>query len=154
MFKSLRIARKNYSKRNTDNNLKKFNDIKEAFDEERKLECQNFLINTAKTLNSSQAQRFWRNFNKVFKTKSVPKIDPLMNDGELLTENSDLDKCLFSVFFEAKHLIEGDFDAAFYNEINNIYDQIIMTEGYEDDTSEEQRPHTSDLNREISTSLG
>ena len=85
-----------------------------------------------KALNSTQSQKFWQDFNKLFKKKTVQKIDPLIDEnGALLTENDKLDQCLFSAFFEGKHLIGGDFDDNFYQEINNIYDQIMRDE-YED----------------------
>ena len=147
---NLRTTRKNYIKRNTDINLKKLKEAKEVFDEERKSACQNFLINTAKTLNSAQALRFWKDFNKLFKKKSPQKIDPLIDEnGDLLTDNDKLDKCLFSAFFEGKHLIDGDFDDTFYREINNIYEQI-MTDGYEDEVTGEHIDNIQNLNREIS----
>ena len=122
----LKVARKNYVMRNTDNNLKSLTDAKEAFENERKTVCQEFLINTTKQLNSAQSRQFWKDFNKIFKKKSLQKIDPLLTEKkELLTENNQIEECLFSVFFEAKHLVNGNFDDAFYEEINNIYDKII-----------------------------
>ena len=149
LSKNLRVARKNYIKRNTDTNLQKLNEAKSTFDEERKIACQNFLINTAKKLNSAQAQRFWKDFNKIFKKKSVQKVDPLIDDnGDLLTENDKIDQCLFSVFFEGKHLVDGDFDDAFYNETNEIYDRI-MCDDYEDVSTEEHAHVIRDLNRNI-----
>ena len=129
LSQSLRTARKNYIKRNTDNNLKALNDARTAFDEERKQACESFLINAAKQLNSAQAQRFWKNFNKLFKKKSTRNIDPLVDDNKILQTDSDkIEQCLFSVFFEARHLTDGDFDDHFYQEVNNIYDQIIIEE--------------------------
>ena len=129
LSKNLRKARKNFIKRNTQNNLNKLNEAKAIFDEERKTACQNFIINTAKQLNASQARQFWVKFNKLFKKKGKQKVDPLINnDGELLTDNDELDNCLFSVFFEANHLLAENFDEAFYGEINNIYDEIISQE--------------------------
>ena len=122
----LKVARKNYIKRNSHYNHQKYDEAKELFDEERKLTCQNFLINSAKQLNAAQAQKFWSNFNKLFKKKSRQKVDPLLNGkGELLTEHNDLDHCLFSVFFEGKHLSNENFDDMFYREVNNIYEDIM-----------------------------
>ena len=36
---------------------------------------------------------------------------------------------MFSVFFEAKHLVTGNFDNIFYEEVNNIYNEIIEDDG-------------------------
>ena len=123
---NLRAARKSYIKRNTDTNLQKLNDAREAFNNERKTACQDFLINKAKQLNSAQAQQFWKEFNKIFKKKTTQKIDPL-DDGNkgVITDTKDVEACLFSVFFEAKHLLNGNFDDVFYQEVNNLYEGII-----------------------------
>ena len=148
LSKNLRSARKNYIKRNTDYNLTKLNDARIAFDEERKLACQNFLINTAKQLNTAQAVRFWKDFNKMFKKKSVNKIDPLLDDdGNLQTDSDRIEQCLFSVFFEARHLAEGNFDDNFYQEVNNIYDRIIT-----EDLPETNEENVNNLNKDITIS--
>jgi hypothetical protein len=126
---SLRSARKNYIKRNTDANLQKLNEAKVAFDTGRKSACQDFLIDKAKNLNSTQAANFWKEFNKIFKKKSVQKIDPLISDSnDLLTDTKDIENCLFSVFFEGKHLINGDFDDIFYHEVTNLYELVLNEE--------------------------
>ena len=52
LSKELQAARKSYIKRNTDSNLQKFTEAKEAFDTERKAACREFPINRAKQLNS------------------------------------------------------------------------------------------------------
>ena len=39
-----------------------------------------------------------------------------------------MDQCLFSAFFEGKHLLDQNFDDVFYQEINNIYSEIIEEE--------------------------
>jgi exonuclease III len=146
---NLRAARKSYIKRNTDINLQKLYEAKEMFDNERKLSCQNFLINTAKQLNAAQAQKFWKDFNKLFKKKSTQKVDPLLDEnGELLTENDQIDQCLFSVFFEGKHLIEENFDDTFYKTINDMYDHIIEDD-YVNDLTEELAESVDDLNSDI-----
>ena len=117
------MARKSYSKRNTDVNLQRLNEAKVAFDEERKTACQDFLINKAKQLNSAQAQQFWKEFKKIFTKKTVQKIDPL-DDGNkgVITDPKEVESCLFSVFFEAKHLVNGDFDQVFYREVNDLHE--------------------------------
>ena len=146
---NLKAARKGFIKRNTERNLKKLNDAKELFDNERKLACQNFLINTAKQLNAAQAQKFWKDFNQLFKKKTIQKVDPLIGEnGELLTENDQIDQCLFSVFFEGKHLIKENFDDNFYKSINDIYDHIIEDD-YVNNLTEEQAQCVDDLNRDI-----
>ena len=152
LSKTLRAAKKNYIKRNTDPNLQKLKEAKENFDEERKIACQNFLINTAKQLNSTQAQQFWKDFNKLFKKKTTQKVDPLLDDnGRLLTENDKIDQSLFSVFFEAKHIVTGNFDDAFYHEINEIYDQIICED--HNVPAAHNDPHgVDDINRDITLS--
>ena len=126
---NLKSARKRYIKRNTDPNLNALIQAREAFDNERKSACQEFLINKVKKLNSAQARQFWKDFNKIFKKKSSQKIDPIFdNKNQLLTDVKDIEECMFSVFFEANHLSNGNFDDAFIEEINNIYERIISEE--------------------------
>ena len=138
----LKKARKNYIKRNTRNNMEILKAAKEAFDLERKNTCTEFLINKVKKLNSIQSQHFWKEFNKMFKKKSVQKIDPLSDGkGGLLTEPKSMENCLFSVFFEGKHLEDQNFDVAFYNEINALYENVVL------DSLE--MPNTEDLNADI-----
>ena len=148
LSKNLRSTRKNYIKRNTESNLTKLNDARIAFDEERKVACQNFLIDTAKQLNSAQASRFWKDFNKLFKKKSNNKIDPLLDDdGNLQTDSDRMEQCLFSVFFEARHLVDGNFDDNCYQEVNNIYDRIIA-----EDLAEPIEENVKNLNKDITIS--
>ena len=146
--KKLRAARKAYTKRNTDPNLVKLNEAKEAFDTERHSACRDFLINKAKQLNSVQCLHFWKEFNKIFKKKSVQKIDPLDdgNDG-FFTNQNDMENCLFSTFFEGKHLINENFDSVFYTEVNNIYEGI-MNEARTHENQNEVNDSQS-LNRKI-----
>ena len=141
----LKIARKNYIKRGTTDNYQLLNNAKTEFDDERKNACQNFLINIATQLNSVQAQRFWKDFNKLFKKKTTQKIDPLYDSkNRLQTDNKKIESSLFEVFFEAKHLTEGNFDQNFYEEVNNIYDRIIN-----EDISEENDVNVYKMNAEI-----
>ena len=129
LSEDLQLARRCYIKRNTERNQQKLNVAKEKIDEERKKACQDFLIERAKKLNSVQAQHFWKEFNKIFQKKTVQKIDPLDDGaGGVLTDKKDLENCLFTVFFEAKHLVTGNFDDVFYTEVNNLYDEIINAE--------------------------
>ena len=145
LSEKLRAARKSYIKRNTDTNLKRLKDAKNEFDEERKSACQNFLIDIAKQLNSVQSQRFWKDFNKLFKKKTNQKVDPLFDErNQLQTENEEIESCLFSVFFEAKHLKDGDFDQNFYEEVNDIYNRLINQE-----PTQETDENVNMLNAEI-----
>lgn len=133
LLEKLKSAKKNYLKRNTDYNLHILTEARAEFDEERKAACSNFLIDTARQLNSVQAQKFWKDFNKLFKKKTAQKIDPLFDENHtLLTKSDEIDSCLFSVFFEAKHLKDQDFDQAFYEEVNNIYTRIMNEELWEE----------------------
>ena len=126
LAKSLKEARKCYTKRNTDYNRQKLNEARETFDLERKNSCQKFIMDKAKNLNAAQSTKFWKEFNRLFTKKTAQKVDPLDDgSGGLLTDQEDLEKTLFSVFFEAKHLQTGNFDDAFYREVNNIYDDIM-----------------------------
>lgn len=146
--RKLQAARKSYIKRNTDDNLRKLNEAREEFDTERKTACQDFLINKAKQLNSAQAQHFWKEFNKIFNKKTVQKIDPLDNGKNgLLTDPKDVESCLFSVFFEAKHLVNGDFDDAFYNEVNKLHEEIIKENDEEHQEYNNEEIHN--LNRDV-----
>ena len=150
LSENLRTVRKRYIKRNTDRNLKALNEAREAFDTERKSACQDFLIEKAKKLNSAQSRQFWKDFNKIFKPKSVQKIDPLLNENqELLTDPKDMDNCLFSVFFEGKHLLNGDFDDVFYQEVNDLYEQVINEEPEDENTQNTQQLDGSITKEEV-----
>ena len=122
----LRQARKCYIKRNTERNMLKLDEAKDAFDTERKKVCNDFLLDKTKSLNSVQAQHFWKEFKKIFQKKTIQRIDPLDNGKNgLITEHREMEKCLFSVFFEAKHLTTENFDNTFYQQVNGIYEDII-----------------------------
>ena len=146
---NLKKARKSYVKRNTPRNLEILKTAKEEFDQERKAACKEFLINKVKNLNSVQAQHFWREFNKMFNKKSIQRIDPL-NDGKggLLTDQKDMENCLFSIFFEGKHLENQAFDNNFYEEVCNLYDMIIEDDDYLQH-SQESPANSDELNAEI-----
>ena len=147
LSKKLREARKNYIKRNTDPNLNKLNEARDAFDSERQSACRDFLINKAEKLNSVQCLHFWKEFNKIFKKKTVQKIDPLEdgNDG-FLTDPVDIENCLFSTFFEGKHLVKENFDNVFYTEVNRLYEEIMKDEVNQVNQNEEDE---SILNRKV-----
>ena len=125
---NMRQARKSYCKRNTHSNKARLIEAKEIFDAERKRECQDFLLKKTKNLNSTQAQRFWKEFNKIFRKKTDQKIDPLFDsENNLLTDSAEVDELMFSTFFEGHHLNQGDFDNNFYLETNRIYEDILNT---------------------------
>ena len=69
----------------------------------------------------------------------MQKIDPLDdgNDG-FLTEPEDIENCLFSTFFEGKHLIKENFDEVFYEEINKLYEEIINDEADQENLNDEE----------------
>ena len=146
---ALRNARKSFIKRNTPNNLRKLDEAREKFDDERKSVCSEFLLNKVKLMNSSQSLQFWKEFNKIFKKKTSQKIDPL-EDGNngVITDNRAMENCLFSVFFQAKHLNNGNFDDTFYQVVNTLYDNIMQHNNIEvsfENTPEDLR----NLNRSI-----
>ena len=146
LYSKLKAARKKYMKRNTQNNLEILRTAKEAFDLERKTTCTEFLINKVKKLNSIQSQNFWREFNKMFKKKSDQKIDPLSDGkGGLITDPKIMEDSLFSVFFEGKHLEDQNFDETFFNEINTLYEKVVL----ESQEIPENYLNTEDLNADI-----
>ena len=123
--KALRYARKSYIKRNTKNNLAKYEKAKEEFDTARKEECREFLIKKTKNLNNAQMINFWKEFNSIFKKHTSQKIDPIEDEEKgLLTETEDINKCMFSVFFEGKHLEKEKFNEKFYGEVLELYEEI------------------------------
>ena len=142
----MRQAWKNYCKRNTNINKERLIQAKKLFDDERKLECQEFLLRKTKNLNSTQALDFWREFNKIFKKKTQQNIDPLMDkEGNLLTDHKEVEELMFSTFFEGQHLIDRDFDHTFYVETIRMYDEIIN-----DNTDEHEFEECSnEINSEI-----
>lgn len=138
LSKTLLLARKSYVKRNTDYNLQKLKEAREAFDSERKAACQQFIMDKAKSLNSAQSLRFWKEFNRIFKKKTTQKVDALEDGlGGYITNNVEVEKTMFSVFFEAKHLQTENFDEEFYREVNNIYEDIIDQGSVQDDTGDD-----------------
>ena len=140
----MKNAQKFYIKRNTDENEERLKQAKQDFDDARKLECRNFILDKTKDLNSAERLEFWRKFKKLFKKKSEPGVDPLIDEkGNILTEESDLEECLFGTFFEGHHLNGVDFDEIFYEETNHIYEEILQE-------NKEENNLIRDLNAEIS----
>ena len=143
----MRKARKDYCKRNTDPNEEKMKQAKEAFDEARKHQCQEFILQKTRNLNSAQKIKFWKEFNQLFKKKSDQTMEPLADkDGRILTDNSNMEELMFSTFFEGRHLKDANFDDDFYLETNRIYSEIIQVK---EDTDAGDNEPLKDLNSEI-----
>ena len=143
---NMREARKAYTKRNTDSNEQKLKDAKELFDEARKKECESFILKQTDGMNKTERLKFWKEFNKLFRKKTNQNIDLLMNsDNTILSCPRDMEECMFSTFFEGDHLEGANFDEKFYQETNQICEEILssnLQEGEEDQT-------LKDLNSEI-----
>ena len=145
--KELRNARKTYIKRNTKTNLQKYENAREVFDTARKEACSEFIINKTKNLNNAQMSNFWKEFNVIFKKHTSQKVDPIEDEENgLLTETEDINKCMFSVFFEGKHLEKEKFNEQFYEDISLLYEEI-KNQDYEE---EEVHPEVRDLNQPVS----
>lgn len=143
---AMRQARRKYCKRNTDANKEDLIARKDAFDNARKRECQDFLIEKTSKLNSVQALRFWKEFNLIFKKKTELRIDPLIDkEGTLLTDAKDIEELMFATFFEGNHLHDGDFDDHFYNETNSLYEDITNKQQAVDEDLEDY----GEINAEI-----
>ena len=124
---TLRKALKSYLTRNTDSAFNNFQEAKEDFEETRKQACQNFIMKNTQNLNIAQANRFWKEFNRLFKPPSDHQVEALISDsGGILTENKDIEHELFDTFFKAKHIEENldKFDVNFYDETNRLYSDI------------------------------
>ena len=101
--KVLREAKKAYTKRNTLSNKDVMDLAKEKFDEMRKRECQNFILQRTQNLNVAQAKQFWKSFNHLFARKNQNGVEPLKDYyGNFLTEPEDIEKSLFGSFFACK----------------------------------------------------
>ena len=139
LSQELRETRKRYKYRNTDVNKLSLEQAKNNFDVARKEECQEFILNKTKNLNTVEAAKFWKEFKKLFSPKKDCKVDPL-NDGKggFITDNDDLEKELFSTFFKAKHLQKENFDEDFYQEVHSIYEDIISDRFTYDEQDDEQ----------------
>lgn len=149
--KELRYAKKNYMKRNTPSNKTILDEAKEKFDTMRKNACQNFILEKTKNLNSLQAQKFWKQFNQLFKKKKEDGVEPFISEqGDIITDSSEIEATLFDSFFAGKHLREKgtDFDDTFYNEVNRIYEEILESEEnvhYSDNTNNNHNGMNADI---------
>lgn len=135
----LREARKSWLKRNTDLNKERLDEALQIFEEARKDECQKFILDKTSNLNAVQAQKFWKEFKKMFTPRKKQGIDPL-DDGKggLTTDNKEIEKELFSTFFEGKHLSNKHFDEEFAEEVNRIYDEVINNDYIFPQTQEQE----------------
>ena len=89
--------------------------------------CQKFIMDKTQNLNRSQANRFWKEFNRLFKPPSDQMVEALIDqDGGILTENKDIEVEMFKSFFEARHSEENSdkFNKQFYDEVNSLYEEI------------------------------
>ena len=83
-------------------------------------------------------------FKKLFSPRKQCKIDPL-NDGKggYISTNEEIEKELFSTFFEAKHLSKETFDEEFFQEVHRLYSDII------NDRFEYNGPESYNINASI-----
>ena len=136
----MREARKAYKKRNTDINKVRMEETKAIFDAERKAECENFILDKTKKLNAAEMKKFWREFNRIFKSKTEGGVEPLDDsNGGLFTDVEDMEGRLFETFFQCKHMINVEFDNYFYESVNNLYEGIIDEDIYNLDEDDEQQ---------------
>ena len=146
LSKNLRVARKSYNLRNTDPNKEKMIEVKNEFDEKRKKACSDFIMGKTKDLNSIQAQRFWKKFKALFSNRSDGRVEPLKEEnGNILSNNEEIEETLFETFFKGKHLEIADFDNEFFEEVNKMYEDIINEEPDEENTT----AYTYDINKEL-----
>ena len=143
---NLRAARKSWLKRNIDPNKDKLVEALNKFEEARKEECQNFILNKTKNLNVVQAQKFWKEFKKLFSPRKKQGVDPLDDgNGGLMTDDVEIEQELFSTFFEGKHLKNQKFDDIFFEEVNKLYEELISS-----DTNIPHNNEAESLNTDIS----
>ena len=127
LSEKLRADLKSYLTRNTDTALAAFQCSKSCFEEARKIACQQFILKKTRNLNTSQANKFWKEFNQLFKPPSNQMVEALISEnGSILTENEDIEKEMFSTFFEARHIEANTsrFDDEHFNEINDLYNFV------------------------------
>ena len=144
LSEQIRQKRKKYKYRNTQINLDSLKEAIENFENARKEECQKFILTKTKNLNSAEAARFWKEFKKLFSPRKQCKIDPLHDGkGGYISTNEEIEKELFSTFFEAKHLSKETFDEEFFQEVHRLYSDII------NDRFEYNGPESYNINASI-----
>ena len=127
LSQNLSNSLKAYLTRNTDDAFAAYETSKDAFEEERQRACQKFIMDKTKNLNRSQANRFWKEFDRLFKPPSDQMVEALIRkDGTILTDNKEIEFEMFQTFFEARHIEESanKFNNQFYNEVNSLYEEI------------------------------
>ena len=118
LSKGYRKAQKCWNKRNTDENKSKLEEAKEEFDTKRREACHGFIVKNTKDLNTSQTRDFWKNFNKLFGKEKDDKVEILEDkDGNLIDDDKEKEKLMFSIFFEGDHLKKEEFDVAFHDQV-------------------------------------
>ena len=125
LCKKMKETRKFYMYRNTDRNKNQMIQAKEDFDNERKKACQDFIIESTKSLNAADSAEFWKKFNAMFKKHSDQGVDPLYDDKlGVITDNPEIEEKLFNTFFQSEHFREADLDENFFEEIRQEYEEI------------------------------
>ena len=120
-----------YLTRNTDGAFQRYQAAKEDFEETRKHACQQFIMNKTRNLNTAEAVRFWKEFNRLFKPASDQRIEAIVReDGSVITDNQELEEELFSTFFKAKHIESNSshFNQDFYDDTNQCYSEILESD--------------------------
>ena len=108
---------------------------KEKFDSMSISECQKFILNKTRNLNVAQCKQFWKEFNRLFASKSDNKVDPLHSNGDnIATDLNEKEDIPFDSFFAGRHLIEKspDFDDVFYDHVNRVNNTISEADGEHD----------------------
>lgn len=129
LSKELRITLRAYLTRNTDSNFEAYEQAKSKFEEARKLACQQFIMKKTNNLNTAQAMKFWKEFNKLFKPPSDQQVEALVTeDGSILADNKDIEAEMFETFFKGKHIQNNidQFDNDFFEETNQLYEEIKL----------------------------
>ena len=92
LSEKLRSDLKCYLTRNTDTALSAYQSSKSIFEEARKHACQQFIMKKTNNLNTSQANRFWKELKQLFKPPSNQMVEALLSEnGSILTENAEIE---------------------------------------------------------------
>ena len=145
LSEKLRKALKCYSTRNTDDNLLALQEAKSVFEDARKQACQKFILDKTNTLNTAQACKFWKEFNRLFKPPSDTQVESLVkNDGSIITDNPKIEEEMFDTFFKGKHITENQssFDSQFHDDTNDTY-RLIKENGFANSKDVKDRFHLS-----------
>ena len=143
----MREARKTFKRRNTETNKLMMDQSKEEFDSERKAECEQFILEKTKKLNTAGLRTFWKEFKRIFRKKSEGGIEPLDDGtGGLVTESKEMEDQLFATFFQCKHMYNVNFDDYFYETVNDLYEEALSEDIYNIEEDEDQ----TELNAPIS----